>query len=119
MALFNIISAIIHTKRWRSRMKRKIFVWMTIAATIGLSGCVSSAPGTVPMETQSVSAEDFVYHGHNFGSKRNEDYRRGVREGCLTSDGEYTKSHVDYQTNLSYRTGWDHGRLHCKGDETP
>ncbi|MCF6207665.1 MAG: hypothetical protein L3J47_12390 [Sulfurovum sp.] len=97
---------------------RSIVKHMTLLGTVawGLSGCVGSAPGTVPSGYGSDSGKDFIYNGHNFGPERDAEYRAGVEDGCKTSNGDYTKNHTAYQTNESYHVGWDHGRLHCKGD---
>ncbi len=81
---------------------------LTIAGYL-FSGCTNSAPDIGPR------ANDFVYHGHNFGSNRNSEYKQGVIDGCRTSDGDYTKNHALYQSDESYHVGWEHGRLHCKG----
>jgi len=82
---------------------------ISATAAILLSGCVSSEESIAP------GSEDFVYRGHDFGPDRDAEYRQGVKDGCRTSDGDYTKNHVSYKTNESYHAGWEHGRLHCKG----
>jgi len=81
----------------------------SLSIVIFLSGCVSPAPNIVPGE------EDFIYRGHDFGPDRDAAYRQGVKDGCRTSDGDYTKNHAAYETEESYHMGWEHGRLHCKG----
>ncbi len=82
---------------------------VSATAAILLSGCVSSESSVTP------GAEDFIYRGHDFGPDRDSNYRKGVMDGCRTSDGDYTKDHTSYKTNESYHAGWEHGRLHCKG----
>jgi len=79
------------------------------AAAIILSGCVSSVSDAVP------GSGDFIYRGHDFGPDRNSDYRKGVMDGCRTSDGDYSKDHALFKTSESYHAGWEHGRLHCNG----
>ena len=64
---------------------------------------VSSSPG------------DFVYRGHNFGTNRDTEYVQGVKDGCKTSDGDYTKNHALFKGENDYHVGWEHGRMHCKG----
>ena len=73
------------------------------------SGCVSSESSVAPR------SNDYIYRGHDFGPDRDAAYRKGVQDGCKTSDGDYTKDHLQYKTNESYHMGWEHGRLHCKG----
>ncbi len=82
---------------------------ISLTAVLFLSGCVSSESSI------TAGGEDFIYRGHDFGPDRDSEYRKGVMDGCRTSDGEYTKDHVSYKTNESYHDGWEHGRLHCKG----
>jgi hypothetical protein len=89
--------------------KKSTLLVIAVTAAVFLSGCVSSAPGVVPGE------EDFIYRGHDFGPDRDAAYRQGVKDGCRTSDGDYTKNHAAYETGESYHTGWEDGRLHCKG----
>jgi len=89
--------------------KKSTLLVIAVTAAVFLSGCVSSAPGVVPGE------EDFIYRGHDFSPDRDAAYRQGVKDGCRTSDGDYTKNHAAYETGESYHTGWEDGRLHCKG----
>jgi len=82
-----------------------------LAGTLLFTGC-----GEVPdLDNVSASSGDFVYRNHNFGSNRNTDYRKGVKDGCKTSDGDYNKNHALFDGENDYRVGWEHGRLHCKG----
>ena len=82
---------------------------VSASAAILLSGCVSAVSDAVP------GNGDFIYRGHDFGPDRDTNYRKGVLDGCRTTDGDYTKNHALYETNESYHAGWEHGRLHCKG----
>jgi len=84
------------------------------AAIILLSGCVSSEFSEGSMSTQG---GDFIYRGHDFGANRNTEYQLGVKDGCKTSDGDYTKNHGLFNENESYHNGWEHGRLHCKSQK--
>jgi hypothetical protein len=66
--------------------------------------------------TSSLSPQnDYMYKGINFGSDRDVDFRQGVRDGCKTADGYYTKNHTLFKSNESYRVGWEDGRIQCKG----
>jgi len=72
--------------------------------------------GEVPdLDNVNASAGDFVYKGHDFGANRDANYRQGVKDGCSTSDGDYTKNHALFKGEKGYRAGWEHGRMHCKG----
>jgi len=90
---------------------QKINKVMAIAAMAAL---FSACTGVNPDKRHGHSANAFVYRGHNFGENRNSVYRQGVYDGCKTTDGDYTKKHFLFKTNEDYRSGWEHGRLHCK-----
>jgi len=87
-------------------------------ASLFLAGSLFfTACGEVP-NLDGVSASnsgDFVYRNHNFGSNRDKEYKIGVKDGCRTSDGDYTKNHALFNTENDYHVGWEHGRMHCKG----
>jgi len=95
-------------------MKR---IYTSVAAMLWLlfvlNGCGNTAPD-LP-QSLTVTDDDFIYEGHNFGPNRNDIYKQGVKDGCSTSDGDYRKDHTLFQTSLDYHDGWEHGRLHCKG----
>ena len=85
----------------------KTFLTTAIMA-IGLllTACTSSS---------SVSYNDYMYKGINFGSDRDANFKKGVQDACKTADGDYTKNHDMFRNNESYRIGWEDGRLQCKG----
>jgi len=59
------------------------------------------------------SYNSYVYKGMDFGSDRNDAFKRGVQDGCRTASGSYTKDHEAFKANISYRDGWGNGRLQC------
>jgi len=82
-----------------------------LAGTLFFTGC-----GEVPnLDGVTASSGDFVYNGHNFGANRNGEYKKGVKDGCKTSSGNYAKNHALFNDENDYRVGWEHGRMHCKG----
>jgi hypothetical protein len=84
---------------------------LLLVAPLLFTGC-----GEVPnLDGRTASSGDFVYRNHNFGANRDAGYRKGVQDGCRTSDGEYTKNHALFKAENDYRAGWEHGRMHCKG----
>ncbi len=90
---------------------------LTLASIFLAASLLFTACGEVP-DLDGVSASssgDFVYRNHNFGSNRDAEYRKGVKDGCKTSDGDYTKNHTLFNAENDYRVGWEHGRMHCKG----
>ena len=92
-----------------------IYTKLTIISIFTVGTLFFTACGEVPnLDNRAVSGSDFVYRNHNFGSNRNAEYIQGVKDGCHTSDGDYTKNHALFKNELSYRDGWEHGRLDCK-----
>ena len=88
------------------RYTKILVVNITIFTGILLTACSSS----------SVSHEnDYIYQGINFGPDRDASFKQGVQDACKTADGDYTKDHNLFKTNVSYRVGWEDGRLQCKG----
>ncbi len=82
------------------------FVTATITTGLLMTACTSSKP----------SLENaYIYNGINFGYDRDISFKQGVRDACRTADGDYTKNHNLYKTNISYKVGWEDGRLQCKG----
>ena len=82
---------------------------LTIAATATfLFTACGGGPNIIDENT-------FMYNGHNFGENRDSNFKQGVRDGCKTSNGEYTKDHAQFNTNQSYHIGWEDGRMNCKG----
>jgi len=91
--------------------KTLILASIFLAGSLLFTGC-GEGPNT---DSISASSGDFVYRDHNFGSNRDAEYRKGVKDGCKTSDGDYTKNHGLFNAENDYRAGWEHGRMHCKG----
>ena len=81
---------------------------IVLCLLIGLSftACTSS---TGP------SYNSYIYKGINFGSDRNDAFKRGVQDGCRTASGTYTKDHEAFNADRDYRYGWGDGRLQCHG----
>ena len=84
-------------------------VLVSIIITVGFlfNACTSSSV---------THANDYVYQGINFGPDRDANFKKGVQDACKTADGDYTKDHHLFKTNVSYRVGWEDGRLQCKGE---
>lgn len=85
---------------------KTLLITTTLTTGLLLSACTSS----------SLSLEnDYIYQGINFGSDRDASFKHGVRDGCKTADGDYSKDHNLFNNNESYKVGWEDGRLQCKG----
>ena len=94
-------------------MSRHTMIILVTATLLTLTGCSNTAPQLE--ENIPITSSDFVYNGHNFGPNRTEMYKKGVIDGCKTSNGDYTKDHSRFKSDIDYHDGWEHGRLHCKG----
>ena len=57
----------------------------------------------------------YYYNHIYFGSHLTKSYKRGVRDGCSTAKGKYTKSHWFFQNKKEYVDGWFMGRNKCRG----
>lgn len=56
----------------------------------------------------------FTHSGIYFGAHFTDIYKKGVKDGCKTSKGKYTKSHWSFQNKQDYVDGWFLGRNRCK-----
>ena len=87
----------------------KVQQWSIIVIVgIGLSACTSST-------NISPNVNSYIYNGINFGNDRDESFKQGVRDACRTADGQYTKNRELFTMNISYKTGWEDGRMQCHG----
>lgn len=56
----------------------------------------------------------FCYKNINFGKSRGSDYEKGIRDGCKTGEGTFTKDYSLSSTSKDYFDGWILGRSKCK-----
>lgn len=89
--------------------KKTLITTTAIVTGLLLSACTSSS--LPPL----AGGDTYIYNGVNFGVDRDTSFKHGVRDGCRTSDGDYTKDHNLFNNNESYKVGWEDGRLQCKG----
>ena len=82
-----------------------------ITSTAIVTGLLLTACSSSPITHEN----DYIYQGINFGSDRDASFKKGVQDACKTADGDYTKDHNLFHNNVSYRVGWEDGRLQCKG----
>ncbi|WP_457606231.1 hypothetical protein [Nitratifractor sp.] len=84
---------------------------MLAAALLLLGGCASSTHYCSPGD----AARGYVcYDGINFGRSTDPLYRQGVRDGCETGKGYFTKDYRLSGSSESYRQGWFKGREVCR-----
>ena len=82
------------------------FFGVIVAVGLLLNACSSSSV---------THTNDYIYNDINFGPDRNANFQKGVRDACKTADGDYTKDHQMFRNDISYRVGWEDGRIQCKG----
>ncbi len=56
----------------------------------------------------------FCYHNINFGKSKGADWELGVKDGCTTAEGEFTKNYALSSSSKAYFDGWILGRSKCK-----
>ncbi len=56
----------------------------------------------------------YYYSGIYFGSNFSKASQKGIKDGCSTAKGTYTKSHWSFQNNKEYADGWFLGRNKCR-----
>jgi len=56
----------------------------------------------------------FCYKGINYGKDRGPEFRQGVKDGCKTGEGTFTKDYSLSSSSKDYFDGWIMGRSKCK-----
>jgi hypothetical protein len=86
-------------------------VGISALLTLGLAGCASSASHCTP---SSVRKGYFCYGGINFGKVEDPLYKQGIRDGCRTGQGNFSKDYRLSGSSELYRQGWVRGRTLCR-----
>jgi len=97
--------------KMRKRSKG-LTVAIMAAGVLALSGCGSMTLPSFGMGSTAES-EHFVYQGIDFGPAENENFKKGVIDGCTTAGGNYAKDHTLFKGDMHYKAGWESGRLKC------
>ena len=74
-------------------MKKIVTLSLSIAAATLFTACTSSSG--VNIENKSPS------------------FQNGAKAGCATANGEYTKNHEAFNSDMDYQNGWFYGRQKC------
>ena len=61
-----------------------------------------------------VSEGGYYHSGVYFGAHFTKAHKKGIKDGCATSKGTYTKSHTSFQNKKEYADGWFLGRNKCR-----
>ena len=94
-------------------MHKTKIIFLVISASILsmiISGCVSR-------DSCAHNASKYGYYcykNHNYGKKRTTMYKAGVKAGCRTAEGYYTKDYASSGWSSDYNQGWSDGRATCK-----
>jgi len=56
----------------------------------------------------------YCYKNINFGLTRGSSYEKGIRDGCKTGEGYFTKDYYASRRDKNYYDGWIVGRSKCK-----
>ena len=74
-------------------------------ATFFLLAC-NNTPSNIP--------DGFYYHHIYFGRSLTTMRKEGIKDGCETARGFYTKSHWNFNNRPEYYKGWFLGRKKCR-----
>ena len=91
--------------------KKPYTLILFISALFLLEGC---APSAVGCRSGAANAGYYCYQGYNFGEHRSRLYKLGVRHGCRTANGHFTKNYGLSRSSQEYLHGWERGRATCK-----
>jgi hypothetical protein len=94
-----------------SSFKNTLLIGLLGPFIIGLAGCASSASRCTP---DSVRRGYFCYGGINFGKVEDPLYKQGIRDGCRTGKGDFSKDYRLSGSSELYRQGWTRGRTLCR-----
>jgi len=90
-------------------------VKILLSATISLlfiNGC-SGDSSSLSLSNCRQSG-NFCYKNINFGKTRGADYEMGIKDGCRTGEGYFTKNYFMSSKSKDYYDGWILGRSKCK-----
>jgi len=87
-----------------------LLILSTTALSMMMSGCVSRDSCAHNASKYGY----FCYKNHNYGKNRTTLYKAGVRAGCRTAEGYYTKDYASSGWSSDYNLGWGDGRATCK-----
>ncbi len=88
-------------------------IYKKIFTTLLLIGAFSLITACKPKQVP-VSEGGYYYSNIYFGKNFTPTYKKGIKEGCITAKGTYTKSHYLFNNDNDYNKGWFLGRNRCK-----
>jgi hypothetical protein len=88
-------------------MKEKFISCLLLSTSLFVFNACSPSKVTV---SEGGFYHSDIYFGKNFSSS----YKKGIKDGCTTSKGNYKKSHTLFNNNSDYNNGWFLGRSRCR-----
>ena len=80
---------------------KRYFNTLLVGTVLLLAGCSSAHRGPAPRKPMDTSGKTSTYI-------------RGAEDGCTTANGDYTKDHEAFNSNIEYHEGWFAGRRYCQ-----
>jgi len=79
-------------------MKKIVTLALMVSMPIMFTACTSSSGASIENKSPS--------------------FQNGAKAGCATANGEYTKNHEAFNSDMEYQNGWFHGRQKCNSTNT-
>jgi len=86
------------------------YTLISLVTIILIDSCARRSTG-LPLTCQPGM---FCYKNINFGPSKGRAFEQGVRDGCQTREGTFTKDYSQSSTNKTYKEGWELGMSRCK-----
>ena len=91
-------------------MARFVKASKLIIATFAIIGCSNNSE----VSPGNCSKGFFCYKNINFGKSRGKNFEQGIKDGCKTGEGTFTKDYSLSAISKDYFDGWILGRSKCK-----
>jgi len=82
---------------------------LAILISAGLMLCLAGCSS----KNTPVSKGGYYYSGIYFGKNLVSAYKKGIKDGCRSAKGNYSKNHYLFNSNKEYNNGWFLGRNRC------
>ncbi len=83
---------------------------LSIIVLVSVDGCTRGANGL----SRECQPGMYCYKNINFGPSKGKSFEQGVRDGCRTGEGVFTKDYSISRTDKNYFDGWMVGHSRCK-----
>ena len=93
-------------------MKKLFINTISIGTLIFITNSCSNSQAELSLS--NCGNGNFCYNNINFGPSRGKNYELGIKDGCTTAEGEFTKNYYLSSSDKDYFDGWMLGRSKCK-----